>query len=39
MPVSAWEQPFNLPYDVATSINIQYYSDLEDASEKFMRGS
>ena len=34
VPVSAREQLFQLPDDVATEVNLQYYSDAEDALVK-----
>ena len=34
MPVSAREQLFQLPDEIATSVNVQYYADIEDALVK-----
>lgn len=38
IPVSARDQLFKLPDDVATSINLQYYSGIEDALRKALVG-
>jgi ATP-dependent Lon protease len=38
VPVSARQQLFNLPDDVATEVNLLYYSDAEDALLKALVG-